>query len=110
MRASELLTSEVIDRNGRPLGRVRDIRVRRDGFRVVGLVIGEGPFVGIAHAWGFTEGRAQGPWLLRALTRRATRNTRFVPAESVVDWGAGVVAISADAGDLRPLSAELRAE
>ncbi len=104
MRASELLASEVVDATGRRLGPVRDVLVHRDGFGVVGLVVGDGPFAGIAHAWGYAEGRAQGPWLLRSLTRRATRNARFIPVEAVADWGPGVIAISADARDLRPLS------
>jgi sporulation protein YlmC with PRC-barrel domain len=108
MRASELLASSVVDSTGRRVGRVRDVRVIRDGFRVAGLVIGGGPFAGIAHSWGYAEGRAQGPPLLRALTRRATRSARFVPVDRVSDWGDGVVELDADVDELPLLTEELR--
>ena len=108
MRASELLASQVVDSNGRPLGPVRDIRVERDGFRVVGLVVGKGAFARVAHGWGYAEGRAQGPALLSWLTRRATRRARFIPADRVVDWGPGTVRIGGDARELEPLTEELR--
>lgn len=104
MRASELLASELVDGTGRRLGPVRDIRVTRDGFRVVGLVVGGGPFASIAHDWGYAYGRANGPWLLRALTRPATRRARFVPVERIADWGPGVVTISGEADDLPALA------
>ncbi len=108
MRASELLRSEVVDARGRRLGPVRDIRITRDGFRVAGIVVGGGPFASIAHGWGYAEGRAQGPWLLRVLTRRATRQARFVDANDVVDWGPGEVKIEGEPNQLVPLSDELR--
>jgi hypothetical protein len=92
-----------VDAAGRRLGPVRDIRVTRDGFRVAGIVIGDGPFAGLAHAWGYAAGRARGPALVSALCRRALRNARFVPAERVLEWGPGVVRIEGDARDLRPL-------
>lgn len=107
MRASELLASEVVDASGRRLGPVRDIRVTRDELRVAGLVIGDGPFAQIAHGWGYAEGRAQGPWLLAVLTRRATRQARFVTADRVVDWGPGEVKIGDEGNDLPPLSDQL---
>jgi hypothetical protein len=84
------------DRAGGRVGDVRDVRVahERDGtFRVVGLVVGEGPLAEIAHAWGFAEGRASGPWLFRALLEPASRQARFVPAEDVADWGPGRIEI-----------------
>ncbi len=108
MRASELLGSEVRDEAGRRLGPVRDIRVSRRGFRVVGLVVGGGPLAGIAHGWGYAEGRAQGPWLFEALTRGATRQARFIPAERVLDWGPGEVVVAGGADDLPALTKELQ--
>jgi sporulation protein YlmC with PRC-barrel domain len=108
MRATELLASAVVDATGRRLGPVRDIRITRDGFRVVGVVVGHGPLAGVAHAWGYAEGRARGPGFLSAICRHAIRNARFVPAEDIVDWGPGVVTLRADARDLKPLSEELR--
>jgi hypothetical protein len=94
MRASELFAATVVDEDGRTLGRVHDIRISRDTsagadgkgapIRVVGLAVGGGRLV---HTWGFAEGRATGPWLLRVITARGARRARFLPAEQVVDWG-----------------------
>jgi hypothetical protein len=98
MRASELFAATVVDEDGRSWGRVHDIRISRDtaagadgkgsAIRVVGLAIGGGQLV---HSWGFAEGRATGPWLLRALTARAARRARFLPAQQIVDWGPDAV-------------------
>lgn len=105
MRLSELLNSQVVSERGETLGPVRDVRVRQEerGFRVTGLVIGGGALAWPAHAWGYAEGRAQGPWLLRALTRPATRVARFVPAERVADWGPGEVRVTGEPSALPPL-------
>jgi hypothetical protein len=102
VRVAELLASLVVDRNGRSLGPVRDVRVGAD-LTIVGLVIGGGFLAGLAHAWGFAERRAAGPWLLRALTAPATRAARFVPAELVADWGPGRVRLTATASELPSL-------
>jgi sporulation protein YlmC with PRC-barrel domain len=91
MRVSELLASTVVDQNGRDLGPVRDVRVEAEGLRVSGIVIGGGRFAALAHAWGFAEGRAQGPWLFRFLLRDAVRRAKFVPADRIVDWGPGTI-------------------
>lgn len=113
MRASELLSSVVLDRSGRELGPVRDLRVRRvegeaAGLEIAGLVVGDGPLAALAHAWGYAEGRSQGPWLLRRLTGGARRAARFIPAERVVDWGPGRVRVDAEFSQLAPLSGEAR--
>ena len=108
MRASDLLASEVVTTGGRRVGPVRDIRVSREGFRLVGLVVGGGWVAGLAHSWGYAEGRAQGPWILQAMMRRATRQARFVPIGRVVEWRSREVVISGDAGDLAALTEELR--
>ncbi|HEX5983948.1 MAG TPA: hypothetical protein VFY69_07060 [Solirubrobacterales bacterium] len=90
MRASELIDSPVYE-DGRLAGIVRDLRVEAEpaadgSFAVLGLVLGDpGPRAAAAHAWGFAEGRAQGPWLLRRLVGNGA--SRFVPADRVVDWG-----------------------
>lgn len=111
MRLTELLGSTVVDAAGTSLGPVRDVRVveRQQGgpgarFRVSGLVIGGGFLARPAHAWGFAEGRASGPWLLRALTSQAVRQARFIPADRVADWGPGVVCITGRVADLPPLA------
>ena len=107
MRASDLLASEVVTTAGRRVGPVRDIRVSREGFRLIGLVVGGGRFARLAHSWGYAEGRAQGPWLLQAITRGATRQARFVPLGRIVEWRRGEVVISGDGSDLPALTEEL---
>ncbi|MDQ3934843.1 MAG: PRC-barrel domain-containing protein [Actinomycetota bacterium] len=99
MRATELLASRVVDERGAHVGRVRDVRVSRAGWEVVGLAVADGWRARLAHRWGYAEGRAQGPWLLRRLTRAAVERTLFVPAERVTDWGPGVVRIRGGARD-----------
>lgn len=102
MRLSELLRAQVIDAAGRDLGPLRDVRLERDdagsqdapAYRVVGIVVGNGPLARLAHSWGYAEGRATGPWLLRALTSRAAEQAAFIPAADVVDWGPATVVVS----------------
>ena len=108
MRASELLGAPVIDADGRSLGPVRDLRVTPNGLEVVGLVVGNGRLAGLAHAWGYAEGRARGPWLLRALMASAARSTRFIAASQVADWGPGPVRITASAHQLPHLTDALQ--
>ena len=107
MRASELLASIVVDDVGRSLGPIRDVRVDPREHRIAGVVIGGGALAPIAHAWGYAEGRAHGPALLRALLSPAARRARFVPAQRIVDWGPARVRISGDPSDLPRLADEL---
>ncbi len=104
MRATELLSSQVYDSGGIHVGSVRDVRLarERDGsFRVVGLIVGDGFLAEIAHGWGFADGRASAPWLLRKLFERASRRARFVPVDDVKEWGSGRIEITAKIDDLR---------
>jgi hypothetical protein len=87
MRLSELLGSEVLDEQGRSAGRVRDVRLERDGppaggagarFRLAGLIVGRHA-VGVRL--GYVRGEVQGPWLVKALTESLHRGGRYV------DWG-----------------------
>ncbi len=106
MNATDLLHSSIVDREGHRVGAVRDlwiVRVADGRFRVVGLVAGDGFLAGPAHAWGFAEGRASGPWLLRKLVARAVRQARFIPASAVLDWGPGTVRIRSLASELPDL-------
>lgn len=115
MRISELLTATVVDETGRSVGRVRDVRITRQPtpagegepppFRIAGLVLGGGR---LAHAWGFAEGRASGPWLFRVLTARAARKARFLPAEQVETWDPQGVTMRGRLEDLPLLADELR--
>ncbi|MBD0338981.1 MAG: PRC-barrel domain-containing protein [Thermoleophilia bacterium] len=107
MRASELLSCDVVDASGAPLGPVRDVRITADGFRAAGIVVGGGALAAVAHAWGYPEGRARGPALLTTLFRHAIRAARFVPAEDVARWGPGTVELAVEAAALRPLAHEL---
>lgn len=107
MRASELIGSMVLEESGAPVGRIHDLRITDRGgiLRIAGLAVGGGR---LAHAWGFTENRATGPWLLRSLTARSARAARFVPADRVTDWGPGTVRISGAATSLPTLSDEVQ--
>ena len=104
MRASELLASYVVDESGARVGAVRDVRVRRGDYEVVGLAVADGWRARVAHRWGYAEGRADAPWLLRRLLAPAVARTRFVPAARVRDWGPGVVKIAGGGDDLPALS------
>lgn len=91
MRASDLIGSPVYDEGDRFAGIVRDLRLEGDpaadgSFAILGIVLGE-PATrdAAAHAWGFAEERAQGPWLLRRLAGGG--DPRFVPVDQVLDWG-----------------------
>lgn len=91
MRASELIASPVYDERGRFAGVVRDLRLDADraadgSFPILGVVLGDpGHRAAAAHAWGFAERRARGPWLLRRLV--GDGDSRFVPADRVIGWG-----------------------
>ena len=120
MRAAELMRMPVYDSEGTPLGPVRDMRVVWNDvpapppavpsrFEVVGLVVGGGRLARAAHAWGYAERRAAGPWLFRKLLASATRDARFVPAGAVRSWGPDVVELACRRAELRPLTEELEA-
>lgn len=93
MRASELFGRAVVDGRGHPVGRVRDLRIPHhdgpgtDALPLVGIVVGgSGRLAGLAHAWGFAEGRASGPAILRWLLRAEIRRARYVPVDAVTSW------------------------
>jgi hypothetical protein len=105
MRASELIESPVVDESGRTVGIVRDLRVviggpaSRGGFPIAGLVVSDkGPRAAAAHAWGFAQGRAEGPALLRRLLAPALDRSIFVAADRVLDWGPDRLRIGAERG------------
>lgn len=104
MRISELLGAPVTDPAGRPVGVVRDLRLTPPpALAVAGVTVGQpGWRDAAAHALGFAEGRAEGPWPLRMLTRHAALQARFVPVELVRSWGPQRVVIVADAAQLEP--------
>lgn len=100
MLASELLGREVVDAQGRALGVVHDVRVAVPlgdhtsldhapeplGVPVVAVVVGPSTFrTRLAYAWGFAQGRTQGPSLLRLLVSRPA-GAQTVAVTSVTDW------------------------
>lgn len=104
MVLSELLGAHVVDRNGRRVGRVRDVgltpRRERGGdleLRVAGLLIGPG---GLAERLGYAYGPVRGPWLLRTLLVRRARRLKSAPWSAVSRIGHRRVELSVTAGDL----------
>ena len=85
MRISEVLDTPVVDRTGRQIGVVRDLRVvREQRFRVTGRA--------------FQAVRRDGP--LRKLTARATRRARFAPVEVIDSWGPDRLVLAAGLKEL----------
>lgn len=91
MKASELLGRSVVDATGALVGTVVDVRLAyrahpRDGqahIAVTALVVDRAAW---PHRWGIASGRSNGPLLLRALARAASRNTHRIPVADVADW------------------------
>lgn len=91
MRLSDVLGCDVVDRDGRHLGRVSDVRAVQDGplhgpqaaVRVDALLVGRG---GFAERLGYIRGRVQGPWMLQQLFERLESRARFVAVGDVESW------------------------
>ena len=88
-RVGLLFGLEAFDLDGRPIGRVHDVRLRRDGpiiagfgpaLRVEGLVIGRGS---LANRLGFDRHDITGPWPLDVWGKHAARRARYVPWELI---------------------------
>jgi sporulation protein YlmC with PRC-barrel domain len=116
MRISELYGARVVDGNGRDAGRVHDVRLAtrnrsKATLEVTGLVVGPtGIRARAAHAWGYAEGRTQGPRLLARLTREAVQEARFVPASWVSSWTPPELTITGSADELESMTDRLRRE
>jgi hypothetical protein len=76
IRTSEILGVRVIDRDGQHVGKVHDIRVKRDGpvigqfgpaYRVRTLIVGA---AAVGARLGYGTGDVKGPWLVQRLFRR----------------------------------------
>jgi sporulation protein YlmC with PRC-barrel domain len=100
MLASELLGLDVVDVDGRDLGRVDDVRVVRDGpyvegfgnaMRVADLVVGPG---GVAVRLGYVRHGVRGPALIRWWAKRAERRCLLVPWERVATIGDGRIQLT----------------
>jgi hypothetical protein len=84
MQMSDVLGSELVDRDGVVVGVVSDVRLVQDGpfiegfgsaLRVDALVVGRG---GVGARLGYVRGGVRGPWLLRALASRLEDRARLV--------------------------------
>jgi hypothetical protein len=102
MRLSDLLGAEVRDEAGRSMGRVHDVRLRRSGigtaatYELTELVIAPWNLrTRAAHAWGYAEGRAAGPRLIRAALQPGAERSRRVRATEVSSWGPDAITIHA---------------
>jgi len=89
MRLTDLLDSEVVDRSGRTVGHVHDVRLVLDGppvgaagasFRIEGLVVGASS---VGARLGYARANVRGPWALNHLFRRLHGDERLVPWASV---------------------------
>ncbi|MCA1846812.1 MAG: PRC-barrel domain-containing protein [Actinobacteria bacterium] len=107
MRLSDLLHSDVLDADGRDLGRVNDVLVAHDApllgghvgpLKVEGLVVGGKQGTRL----GFERGGAQGPWPISALFRHLERHACFVPWEAVASWEQTTIHLDRRADDLGP--------
>ncbi len=87
MRLSDLLDSEVVDRDGERIGHVHDVRLVQDGppigtwgaaLRLENLVVGRGS---IGTRLGITRPQMKGPWVLKLVFSRQRASRVLVP------WG-----------------------
>jgi hypothetical protein len=106
MRLSELLGAEVTDEQGRPAGRVHDVRLTQDGpviggfgarFRLAGLVVGKRA---LGARLGYDRGDMHGPWLVKAIAGSLHRQGRYVEWGRVQAVEPGRIRISGSADDL----------
>src|SRR5882757_2626522 len=99
MRLSDLLDSEVVDRDGERIGHVHDVRLVQDGpplgtwgaaLRLEALVVGKGS---IGTRLGITRPQMKGPWVLKLLFARQRVSRVLVPWDRVRELGEdGVIA------------------
>ncbi|WP_426574548.1 PRC-barrel domain-containing protein [Aquihabitans sp. McL0605] len=106
MNLSDLLGADVADADGRPIGRVRDVRLVQDGplqgtfgagLRVDGLIVGP---TAISSRLGYDRFGVDGPWLVAAIARRLQRRSRYVPWPSVESMAGRTVHLSCSHLDL----------
>jgi hypothetical protein len=106
VRVGELLRSEVVDVDGRSLGRVHDVRLVQDGpvlgawgpaLRLDGLVVGRGS---VAIRLGFHRHSVRGPLLLRLLFRALEGRARYVAWGQVAERAPGRLVLAGRASDL----------
>src|SRR5437764_15109289 len=88
MRLSDILESEVVDAQGRRIGKVHEVRLVREGppqgafgpsYQVSGLIFGG---AALGSRLGYDRGGVDRPWPLKRFFRVLERQRRYV------DWGA----------------------
>ena len=107
-RLNELLQMPVQDSDGRPLGRVLDVRLEHETIepgeriRVTGLVVGRGR---PGSYLGYDRRPDMGPWLVSRIVRWLHRHSGYVALDDLdeLDWDAGVIRVRD--GALGPLVA-----
>lgn len=101
MRLTDLLDSDVLDRDGTRVGRVHDVRMVQDGPpigsfgaapRVHALIAGA-PAVGVRLGFGRSDVR--GPWVVESFFRWVHRDLRVIPWELVAALQEGVIMLGA---------------
>lgn len=106
MRLGDLVGATVVDRSGRSLGRVRDVRLVADGpplglfgpaLRVDGLIVGRGD---PADRLGYERRGMRSPALVAWAVRLLSRESRYVPWGEVDEVHAGRIVLRAAADDL----------
>jgi hypothetical protein len=99
MLLSELVGARVVTTSGDELGRVHDVLLVQDGpvgangragLRLHALAVGRRSF---GTKLGYAQGTVQGPWILRALLRKAPR---LVPWRSVVERDGERIVVDAE--------------
>ena len=108
MRAGTLLHTEVVDSAGLVVGRVRDVRLVRDGPilrpsgerapRVDGLIVGR---VGFASGLGYGRTVSR-PWPLAAIIRWLLRHERYVRWDDIDQLTSERITLRVPADRLRP--------
>ena len=106
MRLSDLLESEVLDSEGKPVGQVHDVRFVREGpvqgsfgpaYRLQGLVVGG---ASIGSRLGFGRGNVKGPYPLKKLFSWFHGSGRFVAWPQVSSVEEDVIRLNVKESDL----------
>ncbi len=100
MRLSELFGCEVLDSEGRRVGKVHDARMVRDGpaqgafgpaYRMQGLIVGAGSW---GSRLGYDRGEVKGPWALKKLFQWFEGDAKFVDWAVVGGLRKGVIRLT----------------
>jgi hypothetical protein len=101
MRLTDLLDRPVLDAEGRPMGRVREVRLVQDGplvpgfgaaLRVDGLLVGQ---PASAVRLGFHRPDVRGPWPLKPVLAFLARRTTYVTWKDLSLGEDGTISCSA---------------